>query len=79
MDILSELKFKYRVIIDRYINAPSCGKIKIEDINRSNKAYLKQQICMIGIEESNDESMRMNASSMICDKKKELKFKHFSG
>ena len=32
---------------------------------------------MIGTEESNDESMRMNAASMICDKNKEFIFKGF--
>ena len=33
---------------------------------------------MIGTEESNNETMRMNAYSIICDKNKEFKFKGFS-
>ena len=33
---------------------------------------------MIGTVEDNDESMRMNAASMICYKKKEFSFKSFS-
>ena len=33
---------------------------------------------MIGTEEFNNESMRMNADSMICENNKEFKFKSFS-
>ena len=34
---------------------------------------------MIGTEEFNNESMRMNAASMICGKNKEFKLKRFAG
>ena len=35
-------------------------------------------MCMIGTEESNNKSMRMNAASVICDNNKEFKFKSFA-
>ena len=35
-------------------------------------------MCIICNEESNNESMMINAASMICDKNKEFKFKCFS-
>ena len=35
--ILSVLSFTYRVIIDRCINYPGCGRIKLDVINVSNK------------------------------------------
>ena len=35
-------------------------------------------MCMIGTEESNNESMIINADYMICDKNQEFKFKRFS-
>ena len=34
--------------------------------------------CMIVTEEYNNESMRMNEDSMICENNKEFKFKRFS-
>ena len=37
--LLSVLEFTYRVIIDRCINVPGHGKIKIYGINICNKTY----------------------------------------
>ena len=37
------------------------------------KVILKTSNCIIGTEESNNESMRINEAPMICDKNKELK------
>ena len=34
--------------------------------------------CMIGTEEYNNKSMRMNETSIICDNNKEFKIKSFS-
>ena len=66
--VLFVLAFTHRVIIHGYINAPGRGRIKIVDT-------LKAKICMIGTEESNNESKRTNTYSMICDSNKEFKFK----
>ena len=33
-----------------------------------------KKMCIIGTEEFNNESMRINVASMICDKNKEFKF-----
>ena len=71
------MEFTYRVIIDKYINAPCHERSKKNGSNISDKTYLKQKMCMIGTEEYNNESMRINEASMICDKSKEVKFKCF--
>ena len=70
MWLLSVLEFTHRVIIGRCINDPGCGKSKIDGINVSNKIYLKQKMCMIGTEESNNKSMIINAYLIMCDKNK---------
>ena len=54
MWILSALVFTYRVIIYICIYAPDLGRRKIDDINGSDKIYLKQKMFMIGTEESNN-------------------------
>ena len=77
MWILSVLVFTYRVIIYRYIYDPFRGRSQIDVINGYEKTYLRQKMCMIGTEESNNKSMRMNAALMICDKIKGLKFFFF--
>ena len=64
------LAFTHRVIIYICINAPGHGRCKIEGIKWSNKIYLEQKLCIIGTEEYNNERMRMNEASMICDKNK---------
>ena len=61
---------KYRGIIDICINNPGRVRIKIDVINGSDKTYLKQKMCMIRTEESINESIIINADSMICDKNK---------
>ena len=50
MWLLSVLELLYIMILNRYINAPGYGRIKIDGINLSNKTYLKQNNCMIGTE-----------------------------
>ena len=47
MWILSVLVFTYRLIIDRCINYPFHGRIKIDVINGSGRSYLRK-IRMIG-------------------------------
>ena len=79
MWLLSVLVFTHKVIIDICINAPGHGRSKIYSINGSKKKNLKQKMCMIATEESNNESIVMNASSMIYDKNKTIKIKTFSG
>ena len=78
MWILFVLEFTYRVIIYICIHAPGHLRSKIYDINGADKIYLKQKMCMIGTEESNNESMIINADYMICDKNQEFKFTSFS-
>ena len=56
------------MIIYRCINSPFHDGIKIDGINGYDKTYLKQKMCMMVTEESNDKSTIINASSMICDK-----------
>ena len=34
-------------------------------------------MCMIGTEEYNNENIRINEASMICERKKEFQFKSF--
>ena len=77
MWLLFVLAFAHRAIIYRCINAPGYDKIKIYGINGPNKTYLKNKF-MIGNEESNNESMKIYADSMICDTNQELKFRKFS-
>ena len=48
--LLSVLSFIYTVIIDRCINSIVYGRIKIDSINRYNKTYLRQKVCMIDTE-----------------------------
>ena len=50
---------------------------KSDGINGSYKTYLRK-MCMMGTEESNNESMRMNAPPMICDNNKKIKSNCFS-
>ena len=64
------LLFAYRVIIYGCINTPGHGNRKTYGINGYYKTYLKQKLCMIGTEEYNNGSMRMNSASMICDNNK---------
>ena len=77
MWLLSVSKVTQREKIDRCINYPGHGTSKIYCINGANKTYLSKNMCIIGTEESNNESIRMNAASMICDKNKEFKFIFF--
>ena len=67
---ISILEFTYIVIIYRWINATDHGTRKMDGINGFNQKYLKQRMCMIGTEESNNKSTKMNAASMICGKNK---------
>ena len=53
--------FSHILIIDKCINDLFHGRIKIYGINGYNKTYLKQNMCIIGTEESNNESVRMNS------------------
>ena len=57
-------------MVDWWINSPGHGRSKIDDINGFGNTSLKQKMCMIGTEESNNEIMITNASSMICDENK---------
>ena len=66
------------MIVDRFINYPGHERRKIDSINGPKKTYLKQKMCMIGTEESNNESTIMNADSIIYDKNKELKTRIFA-
>ena len=70
MQLSYVLYFTHRVKIYKCINATGHGRSKIDGINGSDKIYLKQKMYMIGTEESNDKSMRINSASMICDKDK---------
>ena len=78
MRLLYVLVFEYIVIIYIFINDTCHKRSKIYGINGSEKIYLKQNVCIIGTEEYNNEIMRMNTASMIYDKNKEFKFKSFS-
>ena len=71
------MEFTRILIIYRWSNASGHGIIKIDGINGDDNTYLKQNMCMIGTEEFNNESMKMNAVSIMCDKNKELKLKVF--
>ena len=57
-------------MIDRCTTSPGHGIIKIDYIKVSDKSCLGQKMCMIGTEESINESIIINADSMICDKNK---------
>ena len=48
-------------MIDKFIDSPGHDRRKIDGTNGSNKTYLKQNMCMIGTEESNNKIIRMNA------------------
>ena len=61
-------------MIDRCIICPSHGEIKIDGINVSENSYMRQKMCIIRTEESNNEIMIKNATSMICDNNEELRF-----
>ena len=75
MWLLSVLVPTYKVIIDRCVNAPGLGRIRIDGINGSDKTSLNEKMYMIVTEESNNESMKMNAAPMICGNSKEFEFK----
>ena len=53
--------FTYRVMIDRYSNAPGIIRSNIYGINTYDKTYLKQKKFMIGTTEYNNETTIMNA------------------
>ena len=61
MWILSALEFTYRVMIDRYSNAPGIIRSNIYGINTYDKTDLKQKKFMIGTTEYNNETTIMNA------------------
>ena len=46
--VLSYISFKYKIIIDRMISAPSYGKDLVDGINTSEKRYWMDKICTIG-------------------------------
>ena len=74
MGLLSLFPFTHIVIINICINGPGHGRSKIGCINGSKNTYLKQKMCMVGIEESNNENTILNAASDICDNNQEFKF-----
>ena len=47
------------------IGTPGHGKDLVDSINISDKRYLKDKMCMIGIPEVDDCSKRMKAHSII--------------
>ena len=61
------------MIIDICINSPGHIISKIDGIHGSKNLYFRQKVCMVGTREYNNKSTRINAASMICDKKKGLK------
>ena len=60
------------------INGPGHGISKKDGSNGADKTYLKQNNRVIGTEESNNVSMRMNSASIICEKNKEFKSNCFA-
>ena len=66
------------MIIYSWINYPGHGRSKMYGINEYEKSYLRQRKSMLGTEESNNKSDRMNAYSMIYKNNKKLKFKKTS-
>ena len=53
------------MILYRLIDAPLNGRKRIFGINGLENSYLRKIIFMIGTEESNNESTRMNSASII--------------
>ena len=51
------------------IGAPGHGKDIVDAINSCNKRYLKEKMCMIGTQEADDDTKRMDAHAMIGDTK----------
>jgi hypothetical protein len=62
--LLSLIATEFDLTIDRTIGAPGHGKDIVDSLNVTNKMYLKKQMCMIGMPESNDTQKRMEANSM---------------
>ena len=69
MYFLSLLSSNFNINIDRMIGAPGHGKDIVDTINTCDKRYLKEKMYIIGTPEADDSTKRMDAHTMIGNKK----------
>jgi hypothetical protein len=63
--LLSLLAVTRQIIIDRAIGAPGHGKDIVDGLNATDKQFLADKMCKIGLPEVNETDGRMSAASMV--------------